>query len=164
MFGKISNKEELVKELADVLDWVDVNSWPYVDLTAQTVGQHVNPDFGDPSLEEELDGHELVSVEPRSSRDSYAIMEDFARARNDHERGRIFCAISGRKPFRAFRVCVETLGILEDWYAYKNDAMRQLAEAVLQDYDINFVDGKIVCTNPQNIHTFVYERDEDAED
>lgn len=160
----ITSKEQLIKELAAYLDMSNPNSWPYVDLTAQVVDQHLDPDYVDVDVEEELDGHELVDVEPKSSHDGYEMMEDFARTRNDYECGRIFRAISGRKPFRAFRVCVETLGILEEWYAYKNDAMLKMAEAVLEDHEIDFVDGKIVCTNPQNIRTFVYEHEDDEED
>lgn len=140
------------------------DGWSYVDLTAQEVGQHVNSDYDCEGIEEELDGHELVDIEPKSSHEGYEMMEDFARTRNDSECSKIFRAISGHKPFRSFRVCVETLGILDEWYAYKNDAMLKMAEAVLEDHDIDFVDGKIVCTNPKNIYTFVYEREDEDED
>ena len=35
--------------------------------------------------------------------------------------------------------------------------MLKMAEGVLEDYGVDFVDGRIVCTNPKNVHTFVYE-------
>ena len=171
MMERIKSKEELIKNLAEELDMSNTESWPFVDLTDQTVGMRFDSSIGDPSLVEDLDEHELVDIEPISSREGYEMMEDFARTRNDDECNKIFRAISGHKPFRSFRVCVETLGILNDWYTFKNAAMLKKAEEILSDYDLDFIDGKIVCNNPKNVLTFIYERpnfedeeDEDTED
>ena len=39
--------------------------------------------------------------------------------------------------------------------------MLKMAEGVLEDYGVDFVDGRIVCTNSKNVHTFVYESNDD---
>ena len=39
--------------------------------------------------------------------------------------------------------------------------VEKMAEGVLANYGVDFVDGRIVCTNPKNVHTFVYESNDD---
>ena len=74
------------------------------------------------------------------------------------------------KSFRAgFRVVatgtpVENLGILQEWYDFKDKALEELAEERLRDYGIEFKDGKIVCTKPENVTVFECETDEDMPD
>ena len=153
---KITSKEELTKEIAEFYDMSNIESWPFVDLTDQCVGQHIDPSYAEPDIEKEMDGHEIVNFDYKSSHEEYDIMENFARTRNDHEREKIFRAISGRKPFRAFRSCVEMLGIINDWYAYKDAAFIEIAKDMMEAEGVDFVDGKIVCTKPQNVTTYYY--------
>ena len=84
MFGTpITSWEDLVKEFAQDLDASNAGAWPYVDLTAQGTGVHVDSAYGDTSCEEDIEGHELVEIEPKGSRGAYVIMERFARSRSD---------------------------------------------------------------------------------
>ena len=39
-----------------------------------------------------------------------------------------------------------------------------LTEERLRDYDIEFKDGKIVCTNPKNVTVFECEADEEEDE
>jgi hypothetical protein len=71
--------------------------------------------------------------------------------------------LSRRHPFRGFRAEVQYLGILQEWYDFKNKAYEEFAEERLNDADVDFVDGRIVCTNPKNIQVVVAEKD-DAEE
>ena len=157
----INSKQELIERLAEEIDMSNVESWPYIDLTTQDVGLRLDSAWADPECDADLDGHELVEFEAKSSHEGFEIMDDFSRTRSDHEFKKLFRALSGRKPFRAFRACVEELGILDDWYEFKNAAMLKMAEGVLEYYGVDFVDGRIVCTNPKNVHTFVYEFNDD---
>ena len=91
-------------------------------------------------------------------------MERFAQSRPETESDKIFRAINRRRPFSNFRYAVEDLGILQEWYDFKNKALEELAEERLRDYGIEFKDGKIVCTKPENITVFECETDEDELD
>ena len=167
MFGiKIDSWEKLVSEFAGMLDSSNMEAWPYVDLTDQCVGVHVDLNWGDPTCEEPLNGHEIVNVEPKSSHEGYELMERFAETRPEAQADKIYQALHRRHPFSTFRYAVEDLGILQEWYDFKNKALEELAEERLRDYDIGFKDGKIVCTNQENITVFECEvgDDEDEED
>ena len=167
MFGiKIDSWEKLVSEFAGMLDSSNMEAWPYVDLTDQCLGVHVDLNWGDPTCEEPLNGHEIVNVEPKSSHEGYELMERFAETRPEAQADKIYQALHRRHPFSTFRYAVEDLGILQEWYDFKNKALEELAEERLRDYDIGFKDGKIVCTNQENITVFECEvgDDEDEED
>ena len=165
MFGiKIDSWEKLVSEFAQELDMSNMEAWPYVDLTDQSVGTHVNSNYGDPTCEEGLNGHELVEIEPKSSHEGFEFMEMFAQSRPEAQAGKIYQALNRRHPFSTFRHAVEDLGILQEWYDFKNKALEELAEERLRDYDIEFKDGKIVCTNPKNVTVFECETDEDSDE
>ena len=67
MFGiPITSWEKLVSDFAQELDMSNFESRPYVDLTGQDTGTHVNSMYTDPTCEEGLNGHELVEIEPRT--------------------------------------------------------------------------------------------------
>ena len=144
----------------------NLESRPYVDLTDQNAGTHVNSMYGDPTCEEGLNGHELVEIEPKDSHEGYELMERFAESRPDAEAEKLFQALNRRHPFSTFRYAVEDLGILQEWYDFKNKALEELAEERLRDHGIEFKDGKIVCTKSENITVFrceTVEGDEDEE-
>ena len=42
----------------------------------------------------------------------------------------------------------------------REEDVEKMVEGVLADYGVDFVDGRIVCTNPENVHTFAYESNE----
>ena len=157
----ITSWEKLVSEFAQELDMSNSESRPYVDLTGQDTGTHVNSMYADPTCEEGLNGHELVEIEPKDSHEGYELMERFAQSRPETESDKLFRAINRRHPFSNFRYAVEDLGILQEWYVFKNKALEELAEERLRDYGIEFKDGKIVCTKPENITVFECETDED---
>ena len=160
---KIDSWEMLVSEFADMLDSSNMEAWPYVDLTDQRVGVHVDLNWGDPTCEEDLNGHELVEIEPESSHEGFELMERFAQSRPESQAEKIYQALNRRHPFKTFRYAVEDLGILQEWYDFKDKALEELAEERLRDYDIEFRDGKIVCTNPKNITVFKCETFDDEE-
>ena len=155
MYGlKIDSWERLVSLFAQELDSSNMGAWPYVDLTAQSIGVHVNRDYGDPTCEEDMDGHEIVDIEPKGARESFDVMEHYIRRRPIAQADVLFDAIRRPKPFARFRAEVQRLGILQDWYNYKNAAFEKIAEARLRDSGIDVRDGKIVCTIPENVIVF----------
>ena len=158
MMMPIDSREKLIAELGDALDGANESSWPYVDLTDQSVDVHVNRDYCGDECEEDIEGHELVEVEPVSSREAFNVMERFADSRPEAQRNSLFDALNRRHPFSTFRYAVEQLGILQDWYAYKSEAYAAMAEELLDFYKVDFEDGRIVCKEKRNIRKFSIER------
>ena len=159
---QIDSWEKLIELFAQEFDMSNSNAWPFVDLTSQEVGVHVDEAYGDPSSEEDLEGHELVEIDPKESSEGFNIMERFAMSRPDAEADKLFNALHRRHPFAMFRSAGEYLGILQEWYKFKDEALEVIAADRLRDCDIEFRDGKIVCTNPANISVFHCDGADDA--
>jgi len=88
--------------------------------------------------------HELIEIEPITSHESFRVMEAFVESLIDARK--IQClesALSKRKPFANFRSAVETLGIIQDWYAFKDEAELKQAQEWLEENDLEIRDGKI---------------------
>jgi hypothetical protein len=89
-------------------------------------------------------------------------MERFASSRQGKERDKLLNVLSRRHPFSAFRSEVEHLAILQEWYDFKNKAYEKFAEERLNDVEVDCVDGKIICRNPENIRVIVAGEDDDG--
>ena len=71
----------------------------------------------------------------------YAIMERFCLSLDSEPtRDRLLDAIRGRGAFRRFKDLVHGLGIHEDWYRYRNDALKKIAADFLDAEAISYVD------------------------
>lgn len=58
----------------------------------------------------------------------YSIMERFCRSREDDEMRDDLCdAIRGRGAFRRFKDSIHEHGIADDWYKYRDEALREIA-------------------------------------
>lgn len=160
MFGdKINDRESLVGALAEALDSAMEEFEVFVDLTAQTADVFIPTEIsGEPNTN--LDGHELVWIEKVSSREGFEIMRDFAEQYEGEVRQRLARALSGRRPFRSFKDALIEEGLCDTYYAFKDKAYRELAESRLQDADIDFVDGKIVCSEKQHVDVFACEEED----
>ena len=86
---KITSKEQLIRKLADELDDCFDQSYPVVDLTDQIVATVMDSAYSDPDVNDWLYGHEVVSIEPLDSHESYSVMERFALSRPDGQSQRL---------------------------------------------------------------------------
>ena len=93
MLNKIESKEQLVKALADELDACFDQSYPVVDLTDQIVATVMDSAYSDPDVNDWLYGHEVVSIEPLDSHESYSVMERFTLSRPDGQSQRLLDAL-----------------------------------------------------------------------
>lgn len=58
----------------------------------------------------------------------YGIMERFCLSLKDEEiSNSLYQAIKGKGAFRRFREAIQRYGIAEDWYTYRDDAIRTIA-------------------------------------
>ena len=142
----IDSREKLISLLAETLEEANYEMSPYVDLTSQTIEMHLDVALTGIDEDEEMDGHEIVDIEPVSSREGFSVMKRFALSRPEKEQDNLLRALSRRHPFSAFRSEVECLGIIQEWYDFKSRSFYELAEERLNDHNISFVDGRIVSS------------------
>lgn len=88
--------------------------------------------------------HDLIRIECVPSHESFRVMERFVESRPEREQKSLYVALAKRHPFREFRFKVERMGILQEWYDYKNAAEQAMAEEWLEEHELEIKDGKIV--------------------
>ena len=67
----------------------------------------------------------------------YSIMERFCLSVDDDDLRDDLCdAIRGRGAFRRFKDRVQVYGMAEDWYRYRDEALREIAIAWCEEHDI----------------------------
>lgn len=70
----------------------------------------------------------------------YSIMESFSLSlSNEHLRERIYSSLKGSGAFKRFRDNIERAGIIDDWYKYKDEAIKELAIEWCNDNNIEFI-------------------------
>ena len=85
----------------------------------------------------------LVPVMSRDEFDEFAAMESFAESMPVASvRNRLLDALRGRKPFRRFKDAVETAGVREKWFAWRNAAVGDALKAALEGCQIPYVDDR----------------------
>ncbi|HEY1245857.1 MAG TPA: UPF0158 family protein [Hyphomicrobiaceae bacterium] len=74
----------------------------------------------------------------------YDIMERFSLSYPDEDlRERLLDAIDGRGAFRRFKNLIHRKGIADEWYRYRDDAVKRIAADFLEAHDIAYVgDGQ----------------------
>ena len=71
----------------------------------------------------------------------YSIMERFCLSLNDAETREIFYhLIKDRGAFRRFKDAIHDYGIADDWYRYRDNALKEIAIEWCQENDIYFDD------------------------
>ncbi len=87
--------------------------------------------------------HDLVKIDCIPSRESFSVMERFIESRPEREHKSLYVTLAKKHPFREFRGKVERMGILQEWYDFKNAAEETMAEEWLENHDLEIIDGKI---------------------
>lgn len=159
----ITSKEQLINEIADALSDHSYdaygNFW-YISITKQEINMRIDSVYTGVDSDPD-DGEEIVKIEPLPSREGFEIMEDFVGAHPGRSQTYLYKALSKRHPFSAFRDAVENCGFLQQWYDWKNDAMKEKALDWMHFNDVDFKDGKIVALGTQ---TWLRDEDDSAED
>ncbi|MEJ2710095.1 MAG: UPF0158 family protein [Anaerolineales bacterium] len=71
----------------------------------------------------------------------YSIMEDFCFTVEDEDLSdRLLNTIRGRGAFRRFKNTIYEYGIEDDWYAFRYDALKEIARDWLEMNDISYTD------------------------
>ncbi len=81
----------------------------------------------------------FVQLPAQQSYDGYRLMEDFCGTVEDARiRERLEDAIRGKGAFRRFKDMVRRTGVEQDWYAFRNAAILEVARAFLEENEIPY--------------------------
>lgn len=150
----IKSKKDLLDEIGIALNSHGMEEKFFLDLTIQNImpypedilepGYRYN-EFDTSLSKEEIQEvrkkHRLIEINPIPSYIGYGIMEEFAE---QHDNEWLFRALKKRHPFAMFRDAVENANLLDQWYAFRDEAYGKQAQEWLDDNGIDFVDGRII--------------------
>src|SRR5690606_3056880 len=71
----------------------------------------------------------------------YDIMESFCyNVSDDNKRDTLLSAIKGKGAFGRFRDNVERFGMVDEWYAYREDKYKEIAVEFCEKHDVEFAE------------------------
>ena len=142
----INSRQQLIREVAEALDMHLDEDCFYLNLTEQEIGPNCPAEYVGQENSWPYDGDEVVRIEPLSSDEAYAAMEEFADRQSQSVSDRLYLALGGRHPFNRFKETLDCIGLLDEWYEFKNGWYAQKAEEWLHEEKVDFRDGKVVCS------------------
>ena len=96
-----------------------------------------------PKVREVLESGDFVPLPDKFEIHEYSIMERFCLSIEDDDlRGELLSGIRGRGAFRYFKDTLHRRGFQDDWYRYRNDALKRIAADFLEVEGIAFVDDE----------------------
>jgi uncharacterized protein UPF0158 len=87
-----------------------------------------------------LDDADFIGLPTQYDIHEYDIMNRFCHSRDDDERDLLLDAIAGRGAFRMFKSTIRRRGIEQEWYSYRDAALRRIAAEFLEAEGIPYVD------------------------
>lgn len=82
-------------------------------------------DYGDNDIDEdELEDEKYIALPDRFEINEYHMMETFAYDRDE----RLVDAIKGRGAFRRFKDTAAEIGLIDDWYEFRDNCYKSRAE------------------------------------
>ena len=107
-------------------DWDDLPAW-------QREGM--------PKVQEVLESDDYLVLPDQFAIHEWSIMEQFSESVDDDRwRDELLTAIHGSGAFRYFKDTIHRLGIQKDWYAFRDEALSEIARDFLEAHEIPFVD------------------------
>jgi hypothetical protein len=92
-----------------------------------------------PKVREALESERFLQLPTSFDIHEWAIMERFAHSRaSAAHRDELLSAIHGSGAFRKFRHAIQQFGILDDWYAFRQEAFEEIARAWLEAHNIRY--------------------------
>lgn len=92
-----------------------------------------------PQVREVLESDQWLTLPGSYEVHEWEIMDRFSSSRdNDQHREELMDAIRGRGAFRHFKNTVRHLGIEQDWFKYKHEALEEIARDWLESHDLAY--------------------------
>jgi hypothetical protein len=87
-----------------------------------------------------LGSQDFIKLPGEDEIHEYAIMERFCLSvDNERHRERLLDAISGKGAFRRFKDLAHRLGVIKDWYRYREEAIEKIAAEFLDAQGIPYI-------------------------
>ncbi len=118
-----------LKEIVDALEMQFDEMPPFLDLDTGEIEYEL------PDEEDECEG-DYRRLPTKREVNEWGIMEEFALSRNNRQREQLLNAIDGSGAFRYFKDTIRRLKIEQDWYAFRTDALTEIALEWCQDNGI----------------------------
>jgi len=134
-----------VRSVIDAIESAQDDSWWYANVQTGKLDCHYDAlGFGANSEYDEFafEGEEWLSLPDKRERDDWGTMRDYAFALGGAAGNELLDAIHGKGAFRAFRNCIERMGALQSWYAFKDEHVYQLAVEWLEEHGCPYVDDR----------------------
>lgn len=82
-----------------------------------------------------------ISLPDRSDIDEYRIMEEFCLSiSNERIQDDMYYSIKGRGAFRRFKEKLHRYGLDDEWYSFKDNALRDIAISWCEDNGLEFIE------------------------
>lgn len=102
-----------------------------------------------PKIRHVIESEDWLALPSQWEIHDYRIMERFCCSiEQDEAREQLLQAIHGRGAFRRFRETAERLHLMEDWYAYRDQAYEKIAARWLEAHEIPFVQDADARSQP----------------
>jgi hypothetical protein len=102
------------------------------------------PDWQQDSIKSALDiivnWENYIELPDKLEMNEYDIMEEFCGSiKNDRVSNALYSAIQGRGAFRRFKDTIARFGVEDDWYKFREEALRQIAIEWCEENEIMYV-------------------------
>jgi len=139
--SKVTVKLQDVVDHMEMADDVDTNHF----LNRET-GEFIycNQDFMDADEYEEaldeVESGDCVALPTKFDIHEYKIMERFVyhEVVDEQKSNKLANAITGRGAFRRFKNTAHELGLIQDWYDYRDQAYRKIAREWCENFGIKY--------------------------
>lgn len=92
-----------------------------------------------PKIRAALEGDRWLELPDRFDIHEWAIMEGFSRSQNSERiRRELLDAIHGAGAFRSFRSAVRRLGLDQNWYQFRDEALADIARRWLEEHNLKY--------------------------
>ena len=128
-------KKVKLETIIDALEWVNDETGAYYDTETGECdfwSEYGDNEIDEEELEERLESGRYIPLPDRMEINEYRMMEAFAYDRDD----RLVRVIQGRGAFRRFKDMAEEIGLLDDWYEFRDNCYRDSAERWCTDHNI----------------------------
>lgn len=99
----------------------------------------------DDALEAEIEKNpnNYISIPNRSDLDEYSLMEEFIFSLEDEKKiNQLSLAIKGRGAFRRFKDVASEIGVINEWYVFRDKHFKKIAIDWCNDNKLQYVDDE----------------------
>ncbi|MBR4610608.1 MAG: hypothetical protein IKO38_09190 [Erysipelotrichaceae bacterium] len=98
-------------------------------------------DLDEEEREEEEYNDDLIGLPDHYDINEYSMMEEFVEGIEDpKDYNCMAIAIQGRGAFRRFKDMAINLGLIEDWYKFRDEKYKEIAREWCENHNINYVE------------------------